>query len=74
MKERAINAQICGVNNFKTGETGEIVGLVAVKPDDESAERICIKVKFKDGKIDYYPVDNMGINSIKLDCNTWNNR
>lgn len=44
----------CG---FRSGVFGEIIGVVFCKPEDRE-ERLCYKVMYEDGIIDYLPLSD----------------
>lgn len=50
------------VNNYRSVDNREIVGLRMVKPSEELEKRLCYDVEFEDGERDYIPVSEIDMN------------
>ena len=44
------------VSSYKAGVPGEIIGVILIKPNKNSEERLCYCVKWHDSSIDYIAV------------------
>ncbi len=57
-------AYLVGINPYcyRSGEPSEIIDVIIYTPKHNSPQRLCYKIKFFDGAIDYIPSTEVGHN------------
>lgn len=52
--------------SFRSGEAAKITGTMVVKPDSASKPRLCFQIEFKDGQVDYTPVEEFYNGNVEI--------
>ena len=59
---------ITGVHpsTFRCGEVAKIIGLKMAKPNEKLQSRLAYQVEFKDGVVDYWPLEEVSHGVYKI--------
>ena len=52
--------------SFRPNESAEVIGAIMVRPNRDIKPRLCLKIKYADGFVDYMPIANLLDGTAKL--------